>query len=127
MRWLRGCGPGTEPLVVLDPPYPGSPYDVPWQIVLRNLFAAMLFAEAVAPAIIATGVRTKGPDYIAPIAGGIVGRQPLAVIADRLRSGYGDRPYAELADANWGFAEDELARRATAIFAAPSAFTLPGE
>jgi cellulose synthase operon protein C len=127
VRWLRGCGPGTEPLVVLDPPYPGSPYDVPWQIVLRNLFAAMLFAEAVAPAIIATGVRTKGPDYIAPIAGGIVGRQPLAVIADRLRSGYGDRPYAELADANWGFAEDELARRATAIFAAPSAFTLPGE
>jgi cellulose synthase operon protein C len=125
VRWLRGCPPGAEPLVVLDPPYPGSPFDVPWQIVLRNLFAAMLFAETVAPVIIATGVRTDGHRYIAPIARGIAAGQPLAVIAGRVRAGQGAVSYEPPAAADWGLDEDELADRATAVFAAPSAFTLP--
>ena len=77
-RWLRGCEPGREPLVVLDPPNPGSPYDVPWQLVLRNLFAATLFAEGGVPAIIASGLRTTGSPYVGAIAVGTASGRPLA-------------------------------------------------
>jgi hypothetical protein len=135
-RWLRGCRPGREPLVVLDPPYPGSPYDVPWQLVLRNLFAATLFAEAAAPVIIATGVRAGGASYIPPIAHCIKDGEPLAVMADalRLQEDFANHnvqyTFAEFdwtADADWMSEADGLAAQATAIFAAPSGFTLAGE
>ena len=129
VRWLRRCAPGQEPLVVLDPPYPGSPFDVPWQLVLRNWFAATLFSEAAAQAVIATGVQTSGP-YITPIARGIAEGLPLVSIADRLRSSHGGnvRLSQRSAPLDWAFANDALAAQATAIFAAPSAFTLlPGE
>jgi cellulose synthase operon protein C len=123
-RWLRGCRPGAEPVVVLDPPYPGSPYDVPWQLVLRNMFAATLFAEAAAPAIVATGVRSIGAPYMLPIAGGIASGTSLSLIAAALRATPGATS-RELAGADWSVADDALAARATAVFAAPSAFTLP--
>lgn len=128
-RWLRACSPGREPLIVLDPPHPGSPYDVPWQIVLRNLFAAMLFAEAGTPVIIATGVQTRGLDYITPIARGLTEKRPLASIASDLRS-FRDAPAEHilpsesLGDSTWGTVDDTRAAQATAVFAAPSAFTL---
>lgn len=119
-RWLRGCRPGLEPLVVLDPPYPGSSYDVPWQLVLRNMFAAMLFTEASAPVIIATGVRSSGASYMLPIAQAVRYGGPLAVLVAGLREGPGAGPPG----GDWGIADDALAARATAVFAAPSAFTL---
>jgi hypothetical protein len=125
-RWLRGCSPGSEPLVVLDPPYPGSPYDVPWQLLLRNMFAATLFAEASAPAIIATGVRFSGASYIPPIAHGIRSGEALAHIAADVRNMRGIST-EEDASVDWGTADDALAARATAVFAAPSAYTLPAE
>ena len=131
-RWLQSFSPGQEPLVVLDPPYPGSRYDVPWQLVLRNLFAATLFANAIAPAIIATGVQASGVSYITPIARGIVNGKPLAEIADDLCSASLVAPstsnWYEGADGvDWESAAGELAALATAIFAAPSAYTLPRE
>lgn len=125
VRWLRGCVPGQEPLVVLDPPYPGSPFDLPWQLVLRNLFAALLFSEAAAPAIIATGVQTVAP-YIGAIALDVAAGRPLAEIASGLRPSRADGSPGQ-PPANWALADDELAARATAIFAAPSAFTLTPE
>jgi cellulose synthase operon protein C len=127
-RWLRACGPGREPLVVLDPPYPGSRFDVPWQLLLRNLFAATLFAEAVAPAIIGTGARATGPSYITELAQGVANGQPLARIAAALRS---DRPrtrtHEDLIGAGWQAAASasDLAALATTVFAAPSAYATP--
>jgi hypothetical protein len=127
-RWLRECVPGQEPLVVLDPPHPGSPLDVPWQLVLRNLFAAALFADGSAPAIIATGVRAFGGAYVVPIAQGVALRRPVGEIAAELRPeaagpGVPARP-APSGQPDWGFVNDALAAQATAVFAAPSAYAL---
>ncbi|WP_250036289.1 hypothetical protein [Paractinoplanes maris] len=120
VRWLRDFRPGTEPVVVLDPPYPGSPYDVPWQLTLRNLFAATVFAEGVAPVVIATGAMRAGGEYVQAIARGLAEGQPLSEVARSLR-----RPPEEwgpeTASPDWGRDADSLAGRATAIFAAPSA------
>ncbi len=129
-RWLRGQTAGTEPLIVLDPPAPASPYDVPWQLWLRNLFAAALFTEASGATIIATGVHSASSRHLGTIANGVAGARPLAAIARGLRhtagGGYlnraGHRPRA---GSDWGEAADELAAGATAVFAAPTAFTLP--
>ncbi|MGV9870556.1 hypothetical protein [Rhodococcus koreensis] len=125
-RWLRGCDPGREPLVVLDPPYPGSSYDVPWQLVLRNLFAATLVAEGHVPVVLATGVRKTGGFYVGPIAAGVAQGLPLATIVAGLRPPYDAQTDSQLAQAGWKEVADALAARATAVFAAPSAFTLPG-
>jgi hypothetical protein len=125
-RWLRGCYPGREPLVVLDPPYPGSSYDVPWQLVLRNLFAATLVAEGHVPVVLATGVRKTGGFYVDPIAAGVARGLPLATIVADLRPPYDAQTDFQLAQAGWKEEADALAARATAVFAAPSAFTLPG-
>ncbi|QJY47944.1 hypothetical protein [Pseudonocardia broussonetiae] len=124
-RWLRGCMPGRIPLVVLDPPSPGSPFDVPWQLVLRNQFAATLFAYGV-PAIIATGLQMSGAPYIDAIAAGTANGWPLARIATAMRppETFDDR--RRLARGDWATDADQLAGRAVAVFAAPSAFTLPG-
>ena len=124
-RWLHGCGPGREPLVVLDPPYPGSSYDVPWQLVLRNLFAATLVDEGHAPVVIATGVRETGGFYVDPIAAGVAQGLPLGTIVAQLRPPYDAATDDRLAEAGWKREADALAARATAVFAAPSAFTLP--
>jgi tetratricopeptide (TPR) repeat protein len=122
-RWLRGCDPGREPLVVLDPPYSGSPYDLPWQVVLRNLFAATLFAEAQAPVIVATGLHTARISYVHAIASWVRERGPLAELARALRPLYDDTP-ARLVDLDPTNA-DQYAELATAIFAAPSAIGPP--
>lgn len=127
-RFLRDCIPGHEPLVVLDPPHPGSPWDVPWQLILRNMFAAALFADGSAPAVIATGVRALGGLYEVPIAQGIALGRPLAEIAAELRR----ESNALTASAwrgpsgqpDWESADGVLAARATAVFAAPSAYPL---
>jgi tetratricopeptide (TPR) repeat protein len=125
-RWLRACDPGLEPLVVLDPPYPGSRFDVPWQLLLRNYFAATLFAEAVSPAIIGTGVRDTGPTYITQLAQCVAEGSPLAEIAAALRPRLADNgELAELIEAGWQSQASKLAELATAVFAAPSAYALP--
>jgi hypothetical protein len=125
-RWLRACDPGMEPLIVLDPPYPGSRFDVPWQLLLRNYFAATLFAEAASPAIIGTGVRDSGPAYLIQLAQGVADRRSLAEIAAALRPRLnGDGELEELIEAGWHSAASELAALATVVFAAPSAYALP--
>jgi hypothetical protein len=122
--WLRHWDPGREPLIVLDPPYPGSSFDVPWQLVLRNQFAATLVAEGQVPVVIATGVQKTGGLYVGPIAAGVAQGLPLATIVAELRPPYDAATDNQLAQTGWSQAADALAARATAVFAAPSAFTL---
>ncbi|MER6132154.1 hypothetical protein [Streptomyces sp. NPDC001815] len=52
-QWLRES---PDCLVVLDPPYPGSPLDIPEQLLRRNLFAAQLLAQLPAAAILGIGL-----------------------------------------------------------------------
>jgi Caspase domain/Putative peptidoglycan binding domain len=46
----------SKPLVILDPPMPGSPFDMVLQLFLRNAFAAELFRLGNAPVVLATGL-----------------------------------------------------------------------
>ncbi len=57
--WIAECEPGTAPVVVLDPPPPGSSADFHSQLLLRNLFAALLFQQAVAPVVVAAGLELR--------------------------------------------------------------------
>ncbi|MET9735103.1 hypothetical protein ABZZ79_32020 [Streptomyces sp. NPDC006458] len=52
-QWLRNS---PACLVVLDPPLPGSPLDIPEQLLGRNIFAAQLLAELPAAAILGIGL-----------------------------------------------------------------------
>ncbi|MFF7993876.1 hypothetical protein ACFZDG_29320 [Kitasatospora xanthocidica] len=52
-EWLRLS---PDCVVVLDPPAPGSPLDVPEQILRRNHFAAQLFARLPAAAVLGIGL-----------------------------------------------------------------------
>ncbi|AEV82927.1 hypothetical protein ACWT_1908 [Actinoplanes sp. SE50] len=117
VRLLRSGRPGREPVLVLDPPYPGSPYDVPWQIVLRNLFAAHVFAEGCVPAVLATGLIRSGGDYVLTIADGLAhGRSPLDLVRAIRPAGVPDgRPLDFKRD------DELLAARSTTLFAAPTA------
>ncbi|GIJ70630.1 hypothetical protein [Virgisporangium ochraceum] len=116
--WLRGGDRAAPaPLVVLDPPFPGSPADVPGQLLLRNMFAALLFAEEVAPVILGTGLTVAGSwDVSRLMVEALSAGWPLASLVRRLR---GARMSA---NTNWQTEPDRIAARATAVFAAPSAF-----
>ncbi|WP_322754903.1 hypothetical protein [Frankia sp. Cas3] len=57
--WIAECEPGTAPVVVLDPPQPSSPADFHSQLLLRNLFAALLFQQAATPVVVATGLELR--------------------------------------------------------------------
>jgi hypothetical protein len=95
---------------------------VPWQIVLRNRFAAAVFAEGEAPVVIGTGLQRRSGDYARAIGQGVRDGLPLIAISDRLR-GRTTRDRAlwrEIAGPT-----DNLAIQATAIFAAPSAVDDP--
>ncbi|MEU9284279.1 hypothetical protein AB0D57_05990 [Streptomyces sp. NPDC048275] len=110
--------PGSTPLVVLDPPFLGSPADIPYQLVLRNLFAAHLFASGTAPAVLGTGLAREPHGKLDALAGGLVHNRPLLDIVRELRAeGYSGG--SELLEkARWG--DDRLAAACTALFATPS-------
>ncbi|MFJ5776075.1 hypothetical protein [Streptomyces sp. NPDC093094] len=52
-QWLQNL---PACLVVLDPPLPGSPLDIPEQLLRRNIFAAQLLAELPAAAVLGIGL-----------------------------------------------------------------------
>ncbi|WP_189917850.1 hypothetical protein [Kitasatospora xanthocidica] len=52
-EWLRVS---PDCVVVLDPPVPGSPLDIPEQMLWRNQFAAQLFARLPAAAVLGIGL-----------------------------------------------------------------------
>jgi tetratricopeptide (TPR) repeat protein len=114
---LRHFPRGREPVVVLDPPFPGSLLDIPWQLLLRNLFAAQMFQTAAAPAIIATGLGpTNSSDLTRLLASGLrEGRSLLSLVTEASAGAPQRTPGSS----------DDLASRATTIFAAASAITRP--
>ncbi|GIE85183.1 hypothetical protein [Actinoplanes regularis] len=117
VRWLRAGRPGREPVLVLDPPYPGSSYDMPWQIMLRNLFAAHVFAEACVPAVFATGLIRTGGGYVETIAAGIArGASPLDAVRAIRPAGL---PAGRTLD--WKLDDALLAAQSTTVFAAETA------
>ncbi|MGP3999399.1 hypothetical protein [Streptomyces sp. 8N706] len=116
VNWLARFEPGTAPLVVLDPPFPGSPADIPYQLVLRNLFAAVLFASGVAPAVLGTGLVRRPHRQLDVLAQGIAADAPLLGVLEDLRA-VGAEPYG-LAGTEWG--DDRLATACTSLFAVPS-------
>jgi hypothetical protein len=117
---LRSYPPGAVPLVVLDPPFPGSEADVPWQLLLRNYFAALLFQEAAAPAILAAGLgRSGGLRGVRRLASGLAAAEPLMSVVHAIRAETAGASGAVLAEDL-----DALAAHATAVFAAPSAVEL---
>jgi hypothetical protein len=75
--------------------------------------------------VIAAGVTRTGVQYVDDLAFGLREGASLAEIAQRLRPPYLAETDTDLASVGWGRTADELAARATAVFAAPSAFTLP--
>ncbi|GGV60628.1 hypothetical protein [Streptomyces massasporeus] len=119
VRWLRRFEPGTQPLVVLDPPRPGSPADIPLQLVLRNLFAATLFASGHVPAVLGVGLlRGTGKPQVDRVARTVRADSPLLrLYADLRRSA--DRPTH---DTRWG--EDILEQHCVSLFASPAALRI---
>ncbi|MFF3376080.1 hypothetical protein ACFYXF_24385 [Streptomyces sp. NPDC002680] len=116
VQWLRQFEPGTQPLVVLDPPRPGSPADIPLQLVLRNLFAATLFASGHVPAVLGVGLlRGTGKPQADQVARAVRTDAPLLrLYADLRRSA--DRPTRRT---RWG--EDTLEQHCVSLFASPAA------
>ncbi|MHC3471425.1 hypothetical protein ACYF6T_22410 [Streptomyces sp. 7R007] len=116
-RWLGGFEPGRTPLVVLDPPCPGSEADIGVQLLLRNLFAAQLFSHGRCPAIVCTGLFPGGGlDHAIGFYQALSERRPLAEAVRQLRTApVGSPPRGT------HFASDDDARRAIALFAADSA------
>ncbi len=115
--WMRGYESGHEPVVVLDPPHPGMSADLPWQLLLRNLFAALLFQQAVVPVVVATGLGDgTSRDVVDNLAEGLrMSRSAMSVIR-AIRQNAGREPA--------GTGDDAFASRATAVFAASSALEL---
>ncbi len=115
--WMRGCEAGHEPLVVLDPPHPGMSADLPWQLLLRNLFAALLFQQAAVPVVVATGLGDgTSRNVVDNLAEGLrTSRSAMSVIRV-IRQNAGREPV--------GAGDDAFASRATAVFAASSALEL---
>lgn len=134
VQWLSTFEPGMQPLIVLAPPRPSSTADIPLQLVLRNHFAAMLFASGVTPAVIGTGL-TRAPDLQAMVlATGLLREASLpelhrAVRAVVLLYSEGDtgdrsgnaqqRKTRQLHEYDWG--HDVLEALCTSMFATPSA------
>jgi hypothetical protein len=118
VEWLRQFEPGTQPLVVLDPPRPASQADIPLQLALRNLFAASLFSSGCAPAVLGVGLLGKGRNAQTNLVAQAVRAQtPLLRLYEEL---CGRGPVSGLAD--WG--EDELERHCVSLFASPAALYL---
>ncbi|MGW1719246.1 AAA family ATPase [Streptomyces sp. NPDC002156] len=114
--WLRQFEPGTQPLVVLDPPRPGSPADIPLQLVLRNLFAATLFASGHVPAVLGVGLlRGSGRQQRDLVARAVREDSPLLRLCADLRR-LADRPDRYT---RWG--EDTLEHHCVSLFASPAA------
>ena len=114
--WLRLFEPGTQPLVVLDPPRPGSPADIPLQLVLRNLFAATLFASGHVPAVLGVGLlRGTGKQQRDMVARAVREDSPLLRLCSDLRR-LADRPDRRT---RWG--EDTLEHHCVSLFASPAA------
>jgi len=116
-RWMAGFEPGRAPLIVLDPPCPGSEVDIGVQLMLRNLFAAQLFSHGQCPAIVCTGLFPGGGlDHAIGFYRALSERRPLAEAVGELRTApTGSAPRGT------SFASDDDARRAIALFAAGSA------
>ncbi|WP_239393458.1 hypothetical protein [Frankia sp. CiP3] len=107
VRWVRGFDPGAEPIVVLDPPSPGSAVDFHAQLLLRNLFAALLFQQAVIPMVIAAGL---DPLY---------SRELAKTLAEKIPEGH-QRIFTVISGLREQ-ARAARAARATAVFVAASA------
>ncbi|MFB7615911.1 hypothetical protein [Kitasatospora sp. NPDC056181] len=110
-RWLRDA---PDCLVVLDPPMPGSPRDIPEQLIGRNLFAAQLLAELPAAAVIGIGLDEYHAYRSADlIASAVAEARPLAEAFRELVL-YRSQP---------GLTGLELlAAAGTALFAAPATY-----
>lgn len=118
-RWLAGFEPGRIPLVVLDPPCPGSEVDIGVQLTLRNLFAAQLFCHGYCPAIVCTGLFPEGGlDHVIGLYQELSEGRPLAYAVRDLRAAP-----AKPSSHGTTFETDDDARRAIALFASGS--TLP--
>ncbi|MGA5454429.1 hypothetical protein ACPCVO_48480 [Streptomyces umbrinus] len=114
--WLRQFEPGTQPLVVLDPPRPGSPADIPLQLVLRNLFAATLFASGHVPAVLGVGLlRGLGRQQRDLVARAVREDSPLLRLCADLRL------LADSPDRHTRWGEDVLEHRCVSLFASPAA------
>lgn len=133
VRWLATFEPGTQPLIVLAPPRPSSTADIPLQLVLRNHFAAMLFASGVTPAVICTGL-TRTPDLPAMVlATGLLRDAPLLDLYKAVRAMLllhsedettvdGKRHRKTLQNLDWR--HDTLTALCTTLFATPSALRI---
>ncbi|MFZ3562012.1 hypothetical protein [Streptomyces sp. BH055] len=117
-RWLAGFAPGSTPLVVLDPPCPGSEVDLHVQLALRNLFAAQLFRLGDCPAIVCTGLFPEGGlEHMLAFYRALSDEAAVAHAVRGMRAGAGDGGE----DRGTTFETDEDALRATALYAASSA------
>ncbi|MGW1963476.1 hypothetical protein ACWCPD_24860 [Streptomyces sp. NPDC001935] len=120
--WLAQFEPGTQPMVVLDPPLPGSPADIPLQVVLRNLFAATLFSSGFAPTVLGTGlVAQAGSRQTELLAQAAAGDLSLLQLSSRLRRASDGTPL-DLAGADWG--EGILEAACVTLFASPAALRI---
>jgi hypothetical protein len=87
--WIRSYPPGRPaPLIVLDPPWPGSLSEALRQLAQRNAFAAKLAGGDLAPAVVATGLGgyTRSPPEMADaLVTAIAGGWTLGGLADQIR------------------------------------------
>lgn len=128
VEWLAGFVPGTQPLIVLDPPRPASPADIPLQLVLRNLFAATLFASGIAPAVVGCGLIRTPLHQTTLLAQAIAEEQPLHELHRALRSAPtgGSQPTSPVTipeGVDWG--QDVIETLSAALFATPAALRTP--
>ncbi|WP_419997984.1 hypothetical protein [Streptomyces boninensis] len=113
-RWLADFAPGRTPVVVLDPPYPGSEVDTTVQLTLRNLFAAHLFSHGGCAAVVCTGLFPEGGlEYLLGFYADLDGHATVADATRRLRA-------TARGSGTTAFTDDDDARRATALYAAAS-------
>ncbi|MFE1292461.1 hypothetical protein [Streptomyces sp. NPDC058751] len=121
-EWLTQFEPGTQPLVVLDPPPPGSPADIPLQVVLRNLFAATLFSSGFAPTVLGAGLLTRaGSRQTELLARAAAGDISLLQLSSRLRRA-ADGTALDPAGADWG--DGVLEAACVSLFASPAALKI---
>ncbi|MCX4835189.1 hypothetical protein OG746_41535 [Streptomyces sp. NBC_01016] len=117
-RWLAGFEPGRTPLVVLDPPCPGSEVDLHVQLALRNLFAAQLFRLGDCPAVVCTGLFPDGGlEHVIAFYQALSEESSVAHAVRGMRTAAGTGSE----DRGTTFETNADALRATALFAASSA------